>query len=653
MALIPLALILSTLANFYQVGASAINLIPDPLLNTPSSSTSTYPANWLEGRWGTNTETFTYNNSGYNDTNSVTVNMTSYSSGDAKWYFEPVTATPNTTYSFSDYYKASVPTDVVVQFQDSSGNYSYADIGAANSTSGWAKYQASFTTPPNTVNMTMFHLINTVGTLTTDDFSLSASTMPSISIVTPSNGSLITGNATLSANATAYDGIASVQFQVDNNNVGSAIQTAPYQMSWNSASVTNGTHYITAIATGNDGNISKSSPIMVNVSNANPSGGNLIPNPLISVVDPNNKNLPLNWTHNAWGTNTETFTYNNSGYNDTNSVTVNMTSYSSGDAKWYFEPQIVQEDTQYKYSEYYKSNVQTQIMAVFSFASSPTLYQFIGLPDTLNSWQYFSTDFSIPLGTTNVTIYHLINSVGYLTTDDFSLSPYTPVGFKRPILTLTFDDGYQSTYDYGLPLLQQYGFQSTQFIITDLINQPGYMTTTEIKNMYQASEEIGSHTISHSDLTQENNSTMNYELKQSQNILEQITGHPVTDMAYPYGLYNNNVVNDVKNYYTGARGVEDALNSKDNFNPYDIRVQNIFINTPNSQIADWIKQAQQTNTWLVLVYHSIDPNTSSPIDGDQYNVTPAQLNTALQTIKSSGITVETMSQALNEIYSQL
>ena len=375
------------------VGASTNNLIPNPMLTNTSYSSTAYPEYWLQGKWGTNTETFSYNNTGYNDSNSVTVNMTSYSSGDAKWYFEPVNVMPNTTYIFSDYYKASIPTDVVVQLQDSSGNYSYVDIGAAQPSSAWTQYQSSFTTPSNTVSVTVFHLINSIGSLTTDDFSLTASTVPSVNITSPTNNDTISGNTTLSADASAYDGISSVQFQIDGKNLGSAITSPPYQMLWNSATTTNGTHYITAIATGNDGTFSQSSKVSINVSNSNPQGGNLIPNPLLSIPSPNNSNMPIDWTHSSWGTNTETFSYNNTGYNDSNSVTVNMTSYSSGDAKWYFEPQIVQGDTQYQYSEYYKSDVQTQIMAVFTFSNEPTLYQFIGLPDSLNSWQYFSTEF--------------------------------------------------------------------------------------------------------------------------------------------------------------------------------------------------------------------------------------------------------------------
>jgi hypothetical protein len=70
--------------------------------------------------------------------------------------------------------------------------------------------------------------------------------------------------------------------------------------------------------------------------------------------------------------------------------------------------------------------------------------------------------------------------------------------------------------------------------------------------------------------------------------------------------------------------------------------------TTTAQIADWIAQAQATKTWLVLVYHAV-----SPTDTGDYNVTPANLDSQLAAIKSSGIPVLTMQQALAELKPQL
>jgi hypothetical protein len=124
-------------------------------------------------------------------------------------------------------------------------------------------------------------------------------------------------------------------------------------------------------------------------------------------------------------------------------------------------------------------------------------------------------------------------------------------------------------------------------------------------------------------------------------------GVPITDFATPYGEYNANVLTNIKKYYASHRGVESGFNSKDGFDIYDIKVQNVDITTTPAQVAAWVAEAQKDKTWLVLVYHNVDKS------GDEYGVSPENLDTELASIKQTGVAVETMSQALKEVQPQL
>ena len=635
------------------------NLIPNPTDTIASSTNANLPQNWSTDNWGSNTVGFKWlgTGSGYNGSQGLQVNMTSYTSGDAKWDFTPVNITAGGTYNFSDWYEASVPTDVVIQYNNASGADTYVDLGAVvASPTAWTKVSDTFTVPTGETQLTVFHLIEAVGSLTTSDFSLTAAApVPTISITSPTVNSTLSGNTTLTATTTNASSIASVQFTLDGTAIGSPITTSPYSLTWNSASTTNGGHAIGAILTPVSGSNITAAPVNVEITNAVPLGGNLIPNPMDLIVSPTSSTTPQDWLVDNWGTNTASFTYGaaGSGYNGSRALEVNMTSYTSGDGKWGYTPQTFTPDTQYKYSEYYETNVPTEVDTVFNMTDGTIEYQMIGLPAPASTWTNFTTEFVVPQGTASITIYHFIERVGYLNTSDFSLTPYTPVGFKRPIVTLTFDDGYNNMYTYALPILQADGFTSTQFIITNDIGKSGYMTSTQVKAMYTAGNEIASHTVTHTDLTTETASRVTTELSQSQTTLKTLTGAAVTDFAYPYGEYNSAVTAQVKTYYSSARGVEDGLNSMDNFNAYDLKVQNVFDYTTTAQIADWIAQAKATNTWLILCYHSADPNVNNVLDGGLYNVTPTQLTSELAAVKSSGVAVETMSQALAEVEAQL
>ena len=72
---------------------------------------------------------------------------------------------------------------------------------------------------------------------------------------------------TVSANASDNVGVAGVQFKVDGTNVGAEDTTAPYSISWNSTTVGNGTHTLTAFARDAAGNTQTSTTVTVTVNN--------------------------------------------------------------------------------------------------------------------------------------------------------------------------------------------------------------------------------------------------------------------------------------------------------------------------------------------------------------------------------------------------
>jgi hypothetical protein len=74
---------------------------------------------------------------------------------------------------------------------------------------------------------------------------------------------------TVSADASDDQGVANVQFAVDGTAIGTPDTTAPYSFDWNSASVYDGTHSLTAIATDTGGLKTTSTPVSITVTNGN------------------------------------------------------------------------------------------------------------------------------------------------------------------------------------------------------------------------------------------------------------------------------------------------------------------------------------------------------------------------------------------------
>jgi hypothetical protein len=107
---------------------------------------------------------------------------------------------------------------------------------------------------------------NSVFTLT---YSGPADTIPpTVSVTAPAAGGTVSGTVTVSSTTAADNvGIRGVQFWLDGALLSVEDTVAPYGVQWNTSSVTNGTHSLTAVARDWSGNVTTSAAIAVTVNN--------------------------------------------------------------------------------------------------------------------------------------------------------------------------------------------------------------------------------------------------------------------------------------------------------------------------------------------------------------------------------------------------
>lgn len=110
-------------------------------------------------------------------------------------------------------------------------------------------------------------------------------------------------------------------------------------------------------------------------------------------------------------------------------------------------------------------------------------------------------------------------------------------------VALTFDDGYEDFYTDAFPLLKKHNAKATVYIIVDFIGRPGYLTSPQIEELASSGlVEIGSHTLTHRDLTKLAAGEAAREIEQSKSRLEGEFKISVSSFAYPYGRLNNSLV---------------------------------------------------------------------------------------------------------------
>src|SRR3989338_5263937 len=76
-----------------------------------------------------------------------------------------------------------------------------------------------------------------------------------------------------------------------------------------------------------------------------------------------------------------------------------------------------------------------------------------------------------------------------------------PTPFPEALISLNFDDGYESVYKNAFPILQKHGLRSTHYIVSGRLDWTKYMTTAQVLEMQKRGHEIGAHTRTHRKLT--------------------------------------------------------------------------------------------------------------------------------------------------------
>ena len=142
---------------------------------------------------------------------------------------------------------------------------------------------------------------------------------------------------------------------------------------------------------------------------------------------------------------------------------------------------------------------------------------------------------------------------------------------KKAVL-ITIDDGYLSVYTHAYPILKKYGFPATLFIYTDFTGN-GRLACTwdQLREMKAAGFEIGSHSVSHADLTKkrQGETTRAYlervkkELIVSKKIIDKKMAQDTRIFAFPYGRHNKTVMK-----IAGNAGYDLAVSVKRGGNPF-------------------------------------------------------------------------------------
>ena len=139
-----------------------------------------------------------------------------------------------------------------------------------------------------------------------------------------------------------------------------------------------------------------------------------------------------------------------------------------------------------------------------------------------------------------------LRDAGYESISLYELQYALAMGWGMPDkpVIFTFDDGYRGLYDYALPLMQEFGYTGTVFVITQFMDEkrPEYLTWDMALEMTKAGWRLEPHSKTHPQLSGLARDQIVYEVLGSMQTVQAHIGYKPRFFSYPSGSYDNNVL---------------------------------------------------------------------------------------------------------------
>jgi peptidoglycan/xylan/chitin deacetylase (PgdA/CDA1 family) len=122
-------------------------------------------------------------------------------------------------------------------------------------------------------------------------------------------------------------------------------------------------------------------------------------------------------------------------------------------------------------------------------------------------------------------------------------------GFSKPTsnaVVITFDDGCETDLLTAAPILAESNFDATFFITVGFLDNPGYLSKTQLRRLSESGFDIGCHSMTHPYLNDLSEEGLHREIAHAKNQLEQIIGKRVENFSCPGGRWDRRVAQIAK-----------------------------------------------------------------------------------------------------------
>jgi peptidoglycan/xylan/chitin deacetylase (PgdA/CDA1 family) len=180
---------------------------------------------------------------------------------------------------------------------------------------------------------------------------------------------------------------------------------------------------------------------------------------------------------------------------------------------------------------------------------------------------------------------------------------------SRPLVAVTFDDGYLDNFTNAAPILRRYGIPCAFFVSTGIVGTSRAfehdleklgravptMSWDHIGELYAQGFTIGSHTVSHVNLAKVSRQRALEELGESRDTLRRRLGMSRIAIAYPFGQRSDISIDGLALIrdagYMACFSGYGGVNWSESLNLYDLKRSNVdfrfTLNAVRARIEGW------------------------------------------------------------------
>jgi peptidoglycan/xylan/chitin deacetylase (PgdA/CDA1 family) len=214
---------------------------------------------------------------------------------------------------------------------------------------------------------------------------------------------------------------------------------------------------------------------------------------------------------------------------------------------------------------------------------------------------------------------------------------------------LSFDDGWRSGHELAAPLMAEYGYRGTFYVNPATVETSGFLTASDLLRLHARGHDVAAHGYEDVDLTGLSAPQIDWQLAEARDSLADV-GLVTRDLAVPFGRSDPQVEWHARKYFESMRGMDSGINTRQDFDPYDLKVFTVDSHTTPEEFRRALVEAVTSHGWLILVYHRMTDEVSA--EAERSTVTADAFASQLAMLSASGIHVEPVSRAFAEVSAQ-